>query len=276
MDQGATSLSRGSTTYIQMSPYLTVVIPAFNERRTIDAAVHAVHSFIDSRYGPYELIIADDGSTDGTGAAADALRGAGLPLRVIRSERNKGKGHALRRGIAASTGRFVLITDARPGDPHPRSADPFRRPRGGGGHRGRVARASDVRLVRRQPPHRMYLGKAFNLIVQALLIPGIRDTQCGFKLFQGDRGSRPLRPLRCRWVRNRRGSAQRGGARRLSDRRTPRRVGAHAGQQGSLGPDALPDAARRSRDRISAACRFVRPYKLASICGYCGEDAVGK
>jgi glycosyltransferase involved in cell wall biosynthesis len=87
---------------------LTVVMPAYNERSTIERAVNAV---LDSELPPYELVIVDDGSTDGTREIVD---GAGWPshVRVLHHERNRGKGEALRTALRDARGRYTTILDA--------------------------------------------------------------------------------------------------------------------------------------------------------------------
>ena len=166
----------------------SLVIPAFNERNRIEACLRTVAEWVRARPGgwDWEVILVDDGSSDGTQAAARQLAGElGLPLQIIRHEVNRGKGCALRAGVLASSGDPVLVSDVDLSTPlgewlklaerlptHPVAIG---------------SRALEEDLVRRrQPFHRRLLGKAGNLLVRLLAVPGIRDTQCGFKLFRGD------------------------------------------------------------------------------------------
>lgn len=166
----------------------TLVIPAFNERNRIEASLHSIADWQRGRPGgwDWEVILVDDGSSDGTrGAArrvADELR---LPLQILRHDANRGKGAAIRTGVLASSGDPVLISDTDLSTPlsewvklverlptHPVAIG---------------SRALEEDLVRRkQPLHRRLLGKAGNVLVRWLAVPGIHDTQCGFKLFRGD------------------------------------------------------------------------------------------
>jgi glycosyltransferase involved in cell wall biosynthesis len=94
-------------------PDLSVVVPAYNEERrlgpTLDALTRQLAAAGD-RWGSWEIVVADDGSTDATREIVTLRRDP--RLRLITSPRNRGKGHALRLGVGASRGRRVLITDA--------------------------------------------------------------------------------------------------------------------------------------------------------------------
>jgi len=166
----------------------SLVIPAYNERNRIEACLRSVAEWVRSRPGgwDWEVVLVDDGSTDGTKGIAKALADElGLPLEVRRHDRNKGKGGALREGVLASTGDPVLVSDVDLSTPltewvklaerlptHPVAIG---------------SRALEEDLVRRkQPLYRRLIGKAGNLLVRMFAVPGIRDTQCGFKLFRGD------------------------------------------------------------------------------------------
>jgi len=139
----------------------------------------------DGIWLPAEIIVVDDGSVDGTSAAAESLRPpAGVDLLVARHEENLGKGAAVRTGFALASGDCVLLTDAdlsAPIDELPALASAVV---DGGVAIG--SRAVDRRLVERpQPRHRDLMGRTFNLMVRALGLSRLHDTQCGFKLFPG-------------------------------------------------------------------------------------------
>ncbi|MYX42986.1 glycosyltransferase, partial [Streptomyces sp. SID89] len=85
---------------------LSVVIPAYNEEDRLGPSLDAVTAYLrahEDRFGPWEVVVADDGSTDGTAALVTARRDP--RVRLVAGERNRGKGHALRQGVAASRGR---------------------------------------------------------------------------------------------------------------------------------------------------------------------------
>ncbi len=166
---------------------LSVVVPAFNEAGRLPATLASIAAFLDGRpdWRPAEVVVVDDGSDDGTAAAAAGVElGSGTDLVVRRHPGNRGKGAAVRTGFAASRGSWVLLSDAdlaTPVEEIDRLA--------AGLHENAVAigsRALDRSLISvRQPWYRDFMGRTFNLLVRAAVLPGIRDTQCGFKLFPG-------------------------------------------------------------------------------------------
>jgi dolichyl-phosphate beta-glucosyltransferase len=166
----------------------SLVVPAYDESARIERAVAEIAAWRKTRPGgwDWEVIVVDDGSVDGTGELARrAAMEAGLPVEVLRHERNRGKGAAIRTGVLASAGDPVLVSDTDLSTPlaewvklaerlptHPVAIG---------------SRAVDEALVRRrQPFYRQFMGKSFNAFVRLLAVHGIRDTQCGFKLFRGD------------------------------------------------------------------------------------------
>ncbi|HQR67618.1 MAG TPA: glycosyltransferase family 2 protein [Thermoanaerobaculia bacterium] len=166
-----------------MRPDLTIVVPAYNEETRLPASLEGLAAWLSGRAEPLstEILVVDDGSSDRTAArAAEAGRRLGLALRVLVHERNRGKGAAVRTGALAAEGKLVLVSDAD-----------FSTPIGEweklAAARAPVAigsRAVDESLVKeRQPFYRVAMGKLFNGLVRLLAVPGIRDTQCGFKLF---------------------------------------------------------------------------------------------
>jgi glycosyltransferase involved in cell wall biosynthesis len=93
-------------------PELSVVIPAFNEERRLPPSLRQIEAYLRTSNRRSELIVVDDGSTDGTAATVDQLIREGLRLHLIKHPENRGKGAAVRTGMLAATGRLVLFTDA--------------------------------------------------------------------------------------------------------------------------------------------------------------------
>jgi dolichyl-phosphate beta-glucosyltransferase len=161
-------------------PDLSVVIPAYNEALRLPATLERVAGHLGARGRAYEVVVVDDGSSDGT---ADVARAAGAAVRVLRHEPNRGKGYAVRRGMLAATGARRLMTDADLSTPIEELAR----------LEAEIDRGADVAIGSRavagarievhQPAYREAMGRLFNVLVQALLLPGLADTQCGFKLF---------------------------------------------------------------------------------------------
>jgi dolichyl-phosphate beta-glucosyltransferase len=157
-------------------PELSVVIPAYNEAQRLPPTLEKIRRHLDG--SSYELVVVDDGSRDDTARRAEA---AGA--RVVRNEGNRGKGYSVRRGMLLARGARRLMTDADLSTP---IEDLGRlRAKMDEGYdvviASRALPASNVEV--RQPWYRENLGRLFNLCVRAVALPGLADTQCGFKLF---------------------------------------------------------------------------------------------
>ena len=166
-------------------PRLSIVIPAYNEQRRLAETLPGVLAWCQRQSEDCEILVVDDGSTDGTASVAKELL-SGACGRVLVSSRNFGKGHAVRTGMLAALGDEILFSDADWSSPITELAK-LRAALAEGADIAIGSRAVPGRtLGRRQPRSRELLGKAFNLVVQLLAVRGIKDTQCGFKLFRRD------------------------------------------------------------------------------------------
>jgi dolichyl-phosphate beta-glucosyltransferase len=165
-------------------PALSVVIPAFNEANRIEGTLAAIHGHLSRRPATFEIIVVDDGSTDGTARRVEA---SGRPGVRLVAAGHGGKGAALRLGVAAARGERILLSDAdlsAPIDQIARLEAALDRADIAVGSRG----MADTEVLRRQPLPREFLGRCFNFLIGLLGVRGIRDTQCGFQLFRGDVG----------------------------------------------------------------------------------------
>jgi dolichyl-phosphate beta-glucosyltransferase len=166
----------------------TLILPAYNEAGRIEECVRRVSEWTRGSPGgmAWEVILIDDGSSDDTARRArECAKSEGLALSVLTYGENRGKGAAIKTGVLASAGDPVLVSDVDLSTPlsewdklavklptHPIAIG---------------SRALQQDLVRkRQAFYRVLLGRAGNRLIQLLAVPGIRDTQCGFKLFRGD------------------------------------------------------------------------------------------
>jgi dolichyl-phosphate beta-glucosyltransferase len=167
-------------------PSLSVVVPCYNEEQRLPSTIEKIEAYLDKRGDNYELILVDDGSADGTRAVMDAAAVRHNAVRIAALPANRGKGRALAEGVKISRGTNVLVTDADLSTPINELEKLEAQLEAGAGVAigSRAIKGSRVELS--QPVYRVLMGKAFNLIVQAVLLPGIWDTQCGFKLFRGD------------------------------------------------------------------------------------------
>ncbi|MFJ4922448.1 glycosyltransferase [Streptomyces sp. NPDC088725] len=169
---------------------LTVVVPAYNEERRLRPTLDAICAYLRAdpeRWGDWELLVVDDGSTDGTARIAEEAAAAEPRVRLLTSDGNHGKGHALRQGVLASYGRRVLLTDADLATPIEELAllDARLTADGTGAAIGSRAHP-DARIEVRQRRVREWLGRLGNGLIRLVAVDGISDTQCGFKLFDGD------------------------------------------------------------------------------------------
>ena len=168
-------------------PEISVVIPAYNEEQRLGDSLALICDFLGKCGQPYEVLVVDDGSSDDT--VSRAIEYSDFGVRVISLGRNQGKGAALRRGVSESRGRLVLISDADCSTPiedldkllpHLAAAPVVFGSRSVPG----------ARLTKRQPFYRQLMGKVFNLAIRLAGVRGLNDTQCGFKLLDGEIGRR--------------------------------------------------------------------------------------
>lgn len=161
---------------------LSVIIPAFNEELRLGPSLDRILAHLRTRKLDFEILVADDGSRDATAVVARGYDDP--PVRLVRLAENRGKGAALRAGVAASRGRRVLICDADLSTPIEDLAllEPYLASTSVVFGSRAVA---DARVTLRQPFYREFMGKVFNRLLFFFGIRGVRDTQCGFKLLDG-------------------------------------------------------------------------------------------
>ena len=169
---------------------LSLVIPAFNESARLGASLAAVFDYLGGEPYASEVIVVDDGSTDGTARVAEesfAASGARTEARVIRYEENRGKGYAVRKGLLAARAPVAVFSDADLSTPiteTPKLTGPIR-----AGEYDVVfgSRALDRTLVGvHQSWRREQSGRFFNLVMRVATKLPYWDTQCGFKAFRMD------------------------------------------------------------------------------------------
>lgn len=161
-------------------PVVSVVVPAYNEEWRILPTIGAIALHMSARGEPWELVVADDGSTDAT---IELIEGIGFPnLRLLRAERNGGKGSAVRRGVLAARGQYVLFADADQSTPIEQYDQLLARAQAGHGLVVGSRAAAGAEVSGRRPLRRL-LSRGLRLLIALLVGVKVTDTQCGFKLF---------------------------------------------------------------------------------------------
>src|SRR5436190_10364104 len=169
-----------------MNPELSIVIPAFDEAARLSGSLERIFEYVATNNINAELILVDDGSTDGTADVAKTIfaRHPQIESKVVRYDINRGKGYAVRTGLKASHAKIALFTDAdlsTPIEEMPKLVGPIRNDQydvtfG--------SRAIDRSLIgSHQPWQREQGGKVMNLVIRKMSGLPFVDTQCGFKAF---------------------------------------------------------------------------------------------
>ncbi len=179
-----------------MTPRWSVVIPAFNEARRLPPFLDTVVGFFEGRDEPYEVIVVDDGSTDGTSRIVEARQ---FPaVRVLKLGRNAGKGAAVRAGMLAARGAYRLFADADGATPidELKRIEPLLVAGADVVVGSRVLVDPGVSVTARR--HRVAVGRVFNWLVAGVGLQGVADSQCGFKAFTAPVASRLFEALSTR------------------------------------------------------------------------------
>ena len=164
---------------------LSIVVPAYNEEHRILPTLRALHEHLSAQPLRYEILVVDDGSQD---RSVEVVEAEALPfVRVVRQIPNKGKGAAVRLGMLSARGQIRVMSDAD-GSMPPSQLTRLLAPI--------IACEADIAIGSRyadgaksdvvQPKYRVLWSRLCNKVIQRSLVPGIRDTQCGFKAFTAE------------------------------------------------------------------------------------------
>ena len=165
-------------------PFLSLVIPAYNEAERLPAALDAVEAYLGCQPYTAEVLVVDDGSIDETPELVKMRAGTWTALRLIEAP-HQGKGHAVKLGLLESRGQYTFFCDADFSMPVEEIAKFLPDALGD----------FDVAIASREGPgahrygepfYRHLMGRIFNTFVRWAILPGIQDTQCGFKCLRGD------------------------------------------------------------------------------------------
>lgn len=167
-----------------MSLFLSIIIPAYNEETRLPGTLEEIFSFLNSKIFTFEVLVVENGSTDKTLQIATSLVEI-YPELIVLHEDVPGKGNAVRRGMLEARGKYRFLCDADLSMPIS-EIEKFLPD-----DKSIIDVAIGSREVKGaqrydEPWHRHLTGRIFNLFVNTITLPRIKDTQCGFKCFRGD------------------------------------------------------------------------------------------
>jgi glycosyltransferase involved in cell wall biosynthesis len=167
-----------------LPPRLSIILPAHNEQDRLPDSLTRILGFLAAQSLEAEIIVVENGSTDRTAEVAETFARTHPGLRVLREIR-RGKGLAVRRGILAATGDYRFICDVDLSMPI-EQVTRFLPPALADTPIAIASREAPGAVRYDEPAHRHWVGRGFNLLVRLLAVPGLHDTQCGFKCFRAD------------------------------------------------------------------------------------------
>jgi len=165
------------------APYLSIIVPAYNEETRLGATLKRMLAYFDAQNYTFEILVADDGSTDGTPDIVEQIAACRPQVRLLSYQPNRGKGYAVRYGILRACGARLLFSDADLATPIEEVEKLLAALDSGYDIAIGSRDVKGSQLIKRQSILREFGGRTFNKVVQLMAVPGIHDTQCGFKLF---------------------------------------------------------------------------------------------
>ncbi len=166
---------------------LSIVVPAYNEEHRILPTLASLHAFLSAQPLRYEIVVVDDGSSDNTIDVVCSKMGEIPGLRLVRQSPNRGKGAAVRLGMQAARGQIRVMSDADGSmspEMLPRLLAPIIECKAEIAIGSRYAPGAKTDI--KQPMYRVLWSRLANRVIQRSLVPGVRDTQCGFKAFTAE------------------------------------------------------------------------------------------
>lgn len=174
---------------------LSIVVPAYNESGRLPGSLRRMRQHFDALGEEYEVIVVDDGSADDTYALSLDLAAGWPQLTVLQFDRNRGKGAAVREGMLRARGEHRLFSDADLSTP----LDELPRLRTRLQGRTHVAIASrglaESQIEVHQQKRRELMGRTYNRLLRLVVLRGIHDSQCGFKVFTAEAAVACFEPL---------------------------------------------------------------------------------
>jgi glycosyltransferase involved in cell wall biosynthesis len=167
-----------------VKPFLSIVIPAYNEERRLPKTLEQVMAFITSQNYPAEVLVVENGSTDHTLAVGQSFAERHPQIRLIHNP-ERGKGLAVKRGMLEAHGDFRFMCDADLSMPI-QEVKRFLPPQLDEYDIAIASREAPGAVRYNEPYYRHFIGRGYNLLIRWLALPGLHDTQCGFKCFRGE------------------------------------------------------------------------------------------
>jgi dolichyl-phosphate beta-glucosyltransferase len=165
-------------------PFLSIIIPAFNEAMRIPDTLRKINDYLSQQDFQCEIIVVENGSTDGTYNIVNEMQGEICCLTVLHEDR-RGKGWAVQQGMLHAKGDYRFICDADLSMPIEEIAN-FMPPRQLSAPIAIGSREAPGAVRYNEPEYRHLIGRVFNWLARLIVVPELNDTQCGFKLFRED------------------------------------------------------------------------------------------
>jgi dolichyl-phosphate beta-glucosyltransferase len=178
------ALAHRCTNNIVTQPLLSIIIPAYNEEKRLPGTLEQICRFVQQQSYPAEIIVVENGSTDRTFEVAQTFARNGPPCRAIHID-VRGKGLAVQAGMLQARGQYRFMCDADLSMPIA-EVNRFLPPQLKNGEIVIASREAPGSVRFDEPAYRHWGGRGINLLIRLLALPGLRDTQCGFKMFQAD------------------------------------------------------------------------------------------
>ncbi len=166
------------------TPFLSIVIPAYNEEARLPDSLHVIAEYAAGKPFPVEVVVVDNNSTDRTSAIIQDCARQFIFIRPL-FEQTQGKGAAVRTGMLAAQGQYRFICDADLSMPIG-EVDKFLPPQLDHFDIAIASREAAGAVRYDEPRYRHVMGRVFNTIVRLFAVHGLQDTQCGFKMFRAD------------------------------------------------------------------------------------------
>lgn len=164
-------------------PYLSIIVPAHNEEQRLPTTLEKIEAFIALQSFSTEVLVVENGSSDRTLAIAQGYAEKKNWLRVIHED-GRGKGLAVKRGMLEAIGDYRFFADADLSMPLDQ-INRFIPPANAEIDIAIASREAPGAVRYNEPPFRHFTGRVFNMLVRVITLPGLQDTQCGFKCFRG-------------------------------------------------------------------------------------------